>query len=112
MRREIRSGACRLQGLAFAILLGSGMAAKAGERLPPGASSCSGCHGPATNATASGEAPPSLATMSPDAIVAALAEFRLGQHGGTIMPRLAKGFSEAEAQAIARALGRSETKLP
>jgi cytochrome subunit of sulfide dehydrogenase len=61
---------------------------------PPGASSCSGCHG--------GTGPvPTLAGRDAGGIVAALAAFRSGEKPGTVMGRIAKGFTPAESEAIA-----------
>ncbi|HEX4172326.1 MAG TPA: sulfide dehydrogenase [Acetobacteraceae bacterium] len=61
---------------------------------PPGALSCSGCHG--------GVAPlPVLAGRNADEIVARLDEFRTGAKPATVMDRIAKGFSHDESVAIA-----------
>ena len=61
---------------------------------PPGASSCSGCHG--------GVAPlPVLAGRDAGDIVAALDAFRAGTQPATVMDRIAKGFSHDETVAIA-----------
>ena len=61
---------------------------------PPGASSCSGCHG--------GTAPvPTLAGRPAADTLAALEAFRTGAKPATVMDRIAKGFTPAEAQAIA-----------
>ncbi len=61
---------------------------------PPGASSCSGCHG--------GMAPlPVLAGRNAVDIVAALDAFRAGTKPATVMDRIAKGFSHDETVAIA-----------
>lgn len=61
---------------------------------PPGALSCSGCHG--------GVAPlPVLAGRDAAAIVGALDGFRDGTRQATVMDRIAKGFSHDEAAAIA-----------
>lgn len=62
---------------------------------PPGASSCSGCHG------APGGAVPSLSGHSAEDIAASLKAFRTGARPATVMNRIAKGFSEPESQAIA-----------
>src|ERR1051325_1583688 len=65
---------------------------------PPGASSCSGCHA----ASAAVETPvPHLAGMPAARLIEAMLAFRAGQRPGTIMPRIAKGFSEGEIAAIA-----------
>jgi cytochrome c553 len=42
-----------------------------------------------------------LVGLAPDAIVRALKEFRSGQRAGTVMDRIAKGFTDEEMQAIA-----------
>lgn len=75
--------------------------ASAAERLAPGASSCLACHavGPAVQ-----DAPADLATLTADEIEGALAAYRSGARDGTVMPRIAKGFTASEAHAIAVAL--------
>jgi len=65
---------------------------------PPGASACSGCH-PASAGRRTGV--PSLAGRDPADIVAAMQAFRSGQRAATVMDRIAKGFSDAEVEAIA-----------
>jgi sulfide dehydrogenase cytochrome subunit len=70
-------------------------AASAATPAPPvGASSCSGCHPP--NARV-GTPVPQLVGQNASQIVAAMTAFR----PSTVMDRIAKGFSEAETQAIA-----------
>ena len=65
---------------------------------PPGANSCSGCHA----ASAAVETPvPRLAGMPAAQITEAVLDFRSGQRPGTIMPRIARGFSDDEIAAIA-----------
>lgn len=65
---------------------------------PPGASSCSGCHA----ATSNIDTPvPRLAGRKAEDIVAQMQAFKSGQKPSTIMDRIAKGFSDAEVQAIA-----------
>ena len=68
-----------------------------GQDAPPGASSCLGCHAPAR----ADAAIPSLRGRDATEVAAALRAFREGTRSATIMDRLAKGFSEAESQAIA-----------
>jgi len=61
---------------------------------PPGASSCSGCHG--------GIAPlPVIAGRDAAELSSALAEFRSGQRSATVMGRIAKGFTPEESTSIA-----------
>jgi len=83
--------------LAAALALAAVSAAGAAE-APPGASSCSGCH--AANAGVD-SAIPRLVGRKADEIVAAMQAFRSGQRHATVMDQIAKGFSDAEIQAIA-----------
>jgi len=85
--------------LAVAIGLVSIAAAAAASAEPPaGAASCSGCH----PASARVSSPVSrLAGMDRAAIVKAMQDFRSGQRAGTVMDRIAKGFTDDEIQAIA-----------
>ena len=72
--------------------------ALAASPAPPGASSCTGCH----PANVGVETPvPRLAGRSAAEIVQQMQAFRSGQQSATVMDRLAKGFSDAEIQAIA-----------
>jgi cytochrome c553 len=80
--------------LAVMMMAGPAFAAEA----PAGAVSCSGCH--ASNARV--ETPvPRLAGRPAAEIAAAMTEFKSGKRHGTIMDRIAKGFSDEETQAIA-----------
>jgi len=78
----------RLRGVAvLAMMLGA-------AAPPPGASSCTGCHG--------GVAPlPVLTGRSVNEIVVALDGFRAGTKPATVMDRIAKGFTHDETLAIA-----------
>jgi cytochrome subunit of sulfide dehydrogenase len=70
----------------------------AGAKPPVGAVSCSGCH-PASARVVS----PVLRLNGMDraSIVKAMQDFRTGQRTGTVMDRIAKGFTDDEIQAIA-----------
>ena len=63
---------------------------------PPGAASCSGCHG----STAGAVLPPIHGRPASE-IMAALAAFRSGERPATVMNRIAPGFTESETRAIA-----------
>lgn len=66
--------------------------------LPPaGASSCGGCHASPGGDTAV----PPLHGRSAEDIVALMQAFRTGAQPSTVMDRIAKGFTEAETEAIA-----------
>ena len=85
--------------VAAAIGVASVGAATAVSAEPPaGAASCSGCH-PSSPRVSSPV--PRLAGMDEGAIVRALHEFRSGARTGTVMDRIAKGFTDTEIQAIA-----------
>jgi cytochrome subunit of sulfide dehydrogenase len=85
--------------LAAAVVLGTVDAARPqGSPIqgapPPGASSCSGCHGAAAP-------PPVLTGRDPVELVADLDAFRAGTRPATVMDRIAKGFTHEESVAIA-----------
>jgi len=87
----------------LAIVAALGLAAisvwpAAADEAPPGASSCSGCH--AANAGVS-TAVPRLAGRNAGELVAQMQAFRSGERQATVMDKIAKGFSDAEVQAIA-----------
>ena len=86
--------ATRVSVVALAVLMsGAALAAE-----PPGASSCSGCH--ATDAKAGTSVPPLKGRSAAD-ISEAMADYKTGKRQGTIMDRIAKGFSDEEIKAIA-----------
>ena len=70
------------------------LALLAGAAAPPGASSCSGCHGGA------GSIPPIAGRPAAD-LATAMLGFRDGTRPATVMDRLMKGFSPTEIQALA-----------
>ena len=59
---------------------------------------CAGCHG--TNGGSAGPSMPSLSGQSKEAIVDAMKKFKSGARPGTIMGRLAKGYTDAEIVAM------------
>ena len=79
--------------LAFVLSM-SGIARAEG---PPGAASCSGCH--AANAKVETPVPPLKGRPAAD-LTDAMIEFKSGKRAGTIMDRIAKGFSDEEIRAI------------
>ena len=84
--------------VACAVLAAIVVLLPAAEAAPPGATSCSGCH-----ASGAGVATdvPRLVGRNPADLVTALQEFRTGKRPATVMDRIAKGFSDDEANAIA-----------
>ena len=88
-----------LKPLAMAIGFGTiAMVAVASAEPPAGAASCTGCH-PASSRVTSPV--PRLSGLDRAAIVRAMQDFRSGQRTGTVMDRIAKGFTDEEIQAIA-----------
>jgi cytochrome subunit of sulfide dehydrogenase len=85
--------------LASALVAGTLATAHAtSAEAPAGASSCTGCH-PARSGV---DTPvPPLAGRNAADIVTAMEAFRSGRKPGTVMDRIAKGFSDEEIQAIA-----------
>jgi len=83
--------------VAAAAILASGSLVLAAD-APPGAASCSGCHATSTNAQT--PVPPINGRPAAD-IVSQMAAFKSGERKGTIMDRIAKGFSDEETRAIA-----------
>jgi cytochrome c553 len=74
------------------------MAGAQAAEAPPGAAGCSGCHAARTGVNT--PVPPLVGRAAADT-AAAMVAFKAGQRPGTIMDRIAKGFSDAEIQAIA-----------
>jgi len=87
---------------ALLLLLACGPVNAAMTKPPPGATACSGCH-PASDRVSS--VVPRLAGRNPDDIIQAFQAFRDGLRYGTIMDRIAKGFTYDEVRAIAEWYG-------
>src|SRR5438105_12550413 len=81
---------------AVSILVSTGVAPAAD--IPPGAASCSGCH--AANPRVETPVPPLAGRPAAD-MTSQMIAFKSGQRPGTVMDRIAKGFSEEEIRAIA-----------
>ena len=88
--------ATRFSVAALAVLFSAGVAFCA--EGPAGAASCSGCH--ASNTKVETPVPPLKGRAAND-IADAMTEYKTGKRPGTIMDRIAKGFSDEEIRAIA-----------
>lgn len=64
------------------------------------AASCAGCHGPDGRAPA-GSPIPGLAGRPQAEMVEQMLAFKTGKRAGTVMPQLARGYSDTEIVAIA-----------
>ena len=80
------------------LLLASAGTTSAVDVPPAGAAGCSGCH-PMSRWT--GSPVTRLNARNASDIVTAMQEFRAGKRPGTIMDRIAKGFTDDEIKAIA-----------
>ena len=74
------------------------VASAASPEPPPGAAACSGCHASGTKVDTP-VAP--LAGRNAADIIAQMQAFKTGQKPSTVMDRIAKGFTDAEVEAIA-----------
>ena len=82
----------------FALAAGLLAAGPALAQAPLAAQGCLGCHG----AGGAGSSPIAALAGRPAAeLVAIMAEYRAGTRPGSIMPRIARGYTEAEIQAVA-----------
>jgi len=88
---------CRILAAAIGVALIAAAVVVSAEP-PAGAAACSGCHPASTRVTSP---VPRLAGLDRAAIVRAMEDFRSGTRASTVMDRIAKGFTEAEVQAIA-----------
>jgi cytochrome subunit of sulfide dehydrogenase len=89
--------------LASALVLALMPAGALAADAPPGASSCSGCHAPAAAAVAL--VPPIYGRPAGET-AKAMRDFKSGARPATVMGRIAKGFSDAESDAIAQWLAK------
>ena len=85
--------------LATGVLAISAMAQAAPPSPAMLSNACAGCHG--TNGGSAGLTMPSLASQSKTAIVDAMKKFKSGERPSTVMGRLAKGYTDAEFDAMA-----------
>jgi cytochrome c553 len=63
------------------------------------AATCANCHG--TDGRAVGTAMPALAGMKAETLLERLTDYRSGRQGGTVMPQIAKGYTEEQLRLIA-----------
>lgn len=75
-----------------------------GAQSSPAAEACAGCH--SANKREPG-ALRDLSVLTSAAIVEAMAGFRAGQPDNPVMSLIARAYSEAETEALARELGRA-----
>ena len=88
--------ATRTTVAAMMLLASAGLAQPADA--PSGAASCSGCH--ASDTRVETPVPPLVGRPAAD-ITSQMIAFKAGRRPGTIMDRIAKGYSDDEIRAIA-----------
>ena len=70
------------------------------------AASCANCHG-TEGKPASPAVMPALSAQKSEDLLAQLLAYRNGTQAGTIMPQIAKGYTEEQLKIIAQYLGKS-----
>jgi len=93
--RELAGSSMRRIVLAFALVL---LAPAARAQAPLVAQGCLGCHGPGGSGAASVAG---IAGRPAAELAAALLGFRANERPGTIMGRIARGYTDAEIAALA-----------
>jgi sulfide dehydrogenase cytochrome subunit len=91
-------------GKTLAVLVGSGLLLGAAQLQAAAtatmlADTCAGCHG--TDGASTGPATPSIAGNSETYMVDTMMAFKSGERPGTVMGRIAKGYSEEEFKLMA-----------
>jgi cytochrome subunit of sulfide dehydrogenase len=86
----------------WALTVGALAVSAATHAAPPTAAmlsnACAGCHG--TQGASAGPSMPSLAGQSKEVIVESMKKFKSGERPSTVMGRLAKGYSDADFEAM------------
>ena len=92
-----------MRRLLWAMLLSTASAAQAQDakalQAASLAASCSACHGTEGRAVA-GAAVPGLAGLQASRIAEQMKAFRGGARTGTVMPQIAKGYSDAQIEQL------------
>lgn len=98
MKNGLRMFACTLPVLLLSMPAAAQSlpAISAGARL---AANCAACHG--TNGVTDGVALPSLAGQGQGVLLVALKAFKSGARPGTIMPQIAKGYTDQQLAQLA-----------
>jgi cytochrome c553 len=89
-------------GAAALLVLPAGSAADSMNAVVLG-NACAGCHG--TNGDSKG-AMPTIATKSASYIAKSLKDFRDGKKSSTVMQRIAKGYTDAQIEQLAKLYGK------
>ena len=85
--------------LASGLLLGGAVQAEDVRSPSMLSNTCAGCHG--TNGASAGLSMPSIAGLDKGYLTEVMLQYKSGERPGTIMDRIARGYSESELKAIA-----------
>jgi len=94
---KMLESARRCTALVLAAAFGIPAAAQDAERMEVLAAPCASCHG--TDGSSPG-AIPSLDTLDSESFAALFRGYRSGEVEGTVMNRIARGYSDAEVDAL------------
>jgi len=100
---DARAARWRWHGAGLVLLCAWGTVAAQPAGTTPArslAATCAACHGTDGRA-AEGQAMPGLAGLARERIAAELRAFREGSRPGTVMPQIAKGYSDPQIDALA-----------
>jgi sulfide dehydrogenase cytochrome subunit len=89
----------RLPAVLILCIVWLGTGAQAAPSAVTMSIACGGCHG--TLGVSAGLSMPSLAGQSKEYFISAMKKYRSGERPSTVMGRLAKGYSDAEIEAMA-----------
>ena len=111
MKTSAPSRLRNLMGASALFILGSGSMATASEISPERvynqslAATCASCHG-TKGISVAGQDMPKISELTHDQIALAMRQYKSGERSGTIMPQLAKGYTDEQIEIIAQILGK------
>ena len=91
------------------VLISSGSTVSAGPSAEMLAYTCAGCHG--TDGSSVGPSSPHIAGMNPEYFVDSMKAYRSDERNPTIMNRIAKGYTDAQIDAMAAFFAKQKVQL-
>ena len=91
------------------VLIASGSTVSAGPSAEMLAYTCAGCHG--TDGSSVGPSSPHIAGMNPEYFVDSMKAYRSDERNPTIMNRIAKGYTDAQIDAMAAFFAKQKAQL-
>ena len=111
MKTLVRARLSSLMGAGALLFLGTGSLAVANDISPERvynmslAATCASCHG-TKGISVAGQDMPKISELTHDQIALAMRQYKSGEKSGTIMPQLAKGYTDEQIEIIAQILGK------